>query len=260
MRVNLKVRRLNPEADGEPSFQTYSIDAPESATVLDSLLQVREDNDGSVALRCACRSAICGSCAMRINGQARLACKTKVVGLVSKEGEEITVEPLGNMPTLKDLVADMTPHWEKVQAIQPWLQPTGPEPEREYLVSNAAMLELAQPMGCIMCGSCVSDCTVLEVDSTYLAPAALAKAYRFAGDPRDGADSDRLNLLSGATGIWDCTRCLMCVEVCPKGVDPLAQILKLRRKAIEAGITDNLGARHTIEFEDQVRAASWLAG
>jgi len=260
MRVNLKVRRLNPENGGEPRFQSYSIDAPESATILDSLLQVREEMDGSLALRCACRSAICGSCAMRINGQARLACKSKVVALAAREGDEITVEPMGNMPTIKDLVADMTPHWEKVRAVQPWLKPSGPEPEREYLVPNRTMLELAQPMGCIMCGACVSDCTVLEVDKTFLAPAALAKAYRFVGDPRDGAGGGRLNMLSGGSGIWDCTRCLMCVEVCPKGVDPLGQILKLRSRAIEAGLTDNLGARHTLEFEEQVRAASWLAG
>jgi len=260
MKVNLKVRRLDPEAGSEPHFQSYSIDAPESATILDSLLQVREEVDGTLALRCACRSAICGSCAMRINGQARLACKTKVVSLAAQEGEEITVEPVGNMPTIKDLVADMTSFWEKIHAVQPYLQPSGPEPEREYLVPNSAMLELAQPMGCIMCGACVSDCTVLEVDKTFLAPAALAKAYRFVGDPRDGADGERLKALSGPGGVWDCTRCLMCVEVCPKGVDPLGQILKLRSKAIEAAMTDNLGARHTIEFEDQVRAASWLAG
>ena len=79
MRVNLRVRRFDPESAGEPRFQPYSIDAPESATVLDSLIQVREEVDGTLAFRCSCRSAICGSCAMRINGVSRLACKTKVI-------------------------------------------------------------------------------------------------------------------------------------------------------------------------------------
>src|SRR3990172_8745502 len=217
MKVNLKVRRLDPEAGSEPHFQSYSIDAPESATILDSLLQVREEVDGTLALRCACRSAICGSCARRTNARPRLACKTKVVSLAAQEGEEITVEPVGNMPTIKDLVADMTSFWEKIHAVQPYLQPSGPEPEREYLVPNSAMLELAQPMGCIMCGACVSDCTVLKVDKTFLAPAALAKAYRFVGDLRDGADGERLKALSGPGGGWGWTRCLLCVAGGPQG-------------------------------------------
>src|SRR3990170_4280948 len=118
MEVNLRVRRYDPEAGGEAYYQTYEVESPEYATVLDSLLQVRDYVDGSLSLRCSCRSAICGSCAMRINGQARLACKIKVVSL-APDGEEIVVEPMGNMPVVKDLVVDMQPFWEKVQAVKP---------------------------------------------------------------------------------------------------------------------------------------------
>lgn len=260
MRVNLKVRRYDPECGGEVRHQSYSVDMPENATVLDTLIEVREYDDGSLALRYSCRSAVCGSCAMRINGQARLACKAKVADLVEDEGEEILVEPAGNMPTIKDLVADMEAFWGKVRQVQPWLQPAGPEPEREYLVRHAAMLDMAGVMNCIMCGACVSDCTVLEVDEKFIAPAALAKAYRFVGDPRDGADGDRLNILSEYGGVWDCTRCNMCVEVCPKGVAPMDRILALRRKAIEVGLADNVAARHVAEFEEQKRKASWMGG
>ncbi len=257
MEVKLKVRRYDPTADGEPTYQLYTIDAPESATILDSLLMIREQIDGSLAFRCACRSAICGSCAMRINGQARLACKTKVVDMAA-DGGEVLVEPVGNLPVIRDLVVDQDPFWEKVQAIEPWLQPAGPEPKREYLVDHETMVHLSGMMACIMCGACMSDCTVLEVDKSFLGPAPLAKAYRLVGDPRDASDEARLRNLSALTGIWDCTRCLMCVEVCPKLVAPMETILGLRRKAIEAGYTDNLGARHTLEFDDTVRESSWL--
>ena len=253
MQINLNVKRFDPAAADGDRYQQYNIDMPEHATVLDALIQVREYEDGTLSLRCSCRSAICGSCAMRVDRQARLACKTKVVDLVKTEGQEITVEPMGNMPVIKDLVTDMDVHWGKMRQVQPWLQPTGPEPEREYLVANEAMLELAQVTNCIQCGACVSDCPVLEVDENFIAPAALAKAYRFAGDPRDGKTDERLAALSEYSGVWDCTRCNMCVEVCPKDVRPMDQIMKLREKAVEAGITGNTGVRHGNAFAGSVR-------
>ena len=254
MEINLKVRRAEPESGDDVRYQQYAVEMPEHVTVLDALIQVREYVDGTLALRCSCRSAICGSCAMRIDKKARLACKIKVTDLVRTEGQEILVEPMGNMPVIKDLVTDMEVHWSKVRQVTPWLQPTGPEPEREYLVSNEAMLDLAQTMNCIHCGACVSDCPVLEVDKSFIAPAALAKAYRFVGDPRDGMSKERLKELSEVEGgIWDCTRCNYCVEVCPKDVRPMDQIMKLRELAVEAGITSNTGARHGEAFAETVR-------
>jgi succinate dehydrogenase / fumarate reductase, iron-sulfur subunit len=251
MEVKLKVRRFDPEGSGEPGYQQYTVEMPENATVLDTLIEVREYHDGTLSLRCSCRSAICGSCAMRINGKARLACKTQV-GSLARDGDEIVVEPAGNMPVIKDLVVDMAPFWSKVRAVDPWLKPEGPPPEREYLVPNESMAALGEVMNCIMCGACVSDCTSMEVDQSFLGPAALAKAYRFVGDPRDASPAARLRSYSEPSGMWDCTRCNYCVEVCPKDVKPMEQILKLRAAAVHAGVKNNSGARHTIAFVDLV--------
>ena len=254
MEVKLKVKRFDPESPADAGrFQQYSVEMPESATVLDSLIEVREYHDGTLSLRCSCRSAICGSCTMRINGRARLACKTSVRSL-AEDGDEIVVEPPGNMPLIKDLVVDFAPFWDKVRAVKPWLQPAGPEPEREYVVPNETMNALNEVMNCIMCGACVSDCTVLEVDKSFLGPAALAKAWRFVGDPRDAAGLARLREYSEPGGVWDCTRCNMCVEVCPKDVKPMDQILKLQAVAMHEGVTDNPGSRHTIAFTKLVGA------
>jgi succinate dehydrogenase / fumarate reductase iron-sulfur subunit len=109
-----------------------------------------------------------------------------------------------------------------------------------------------------MCGACVSDCTVLEIDKNFLGPAALAKAYRFVADPRDAEDHERLRAYSEYGGIWDCTRCMECVQVCPKGVAPMDRIMGLREKAIEIGFDNNNGSRHTEAFNESIRNSGHL--
>jgi len=254
MEINLNVRRYDPDSSKPVAFyQEYSLDVDETTILLDSLIKVREEIDETLTLRCSCRAAICGSCAMRVNGQAVLACKVKVVDLLPKSGNTITVDPVGNMPVIKDLVVEFNVFWDKIKAVKPWLQPQGEPPDAEYIASNEDMLHLAGVMGCIMCGACVSDCTVLEVDEQFLGPAALAKAYRFVADPRDDADSARLGELNKYGGVWDCTRCMQCVEVCPKGVDPMGRIMSLRDKAMEYGYQNTNGARHAMSFSDFVQ-------
>lgn len=256
MNVNLNVKRYDPN-ERAPHYQTYTIDVPEAATVLDALIEVRETKDETLALRCSCRSSICGSCAMRINGRARLACKTKAIDM-APAGEPITVEPAGNMPVLKDLIVDFEVFWDKIKAIKPWLQTEGAPPEREYIVPNEAMLNLNTTVACIMCGACVSDCLSLEADTNFLGPAALAKAYRYVGDPRDAHKEERLRELCGAGGIWDCTHCFNCVEVCPKEVAPMDWIIELRREAEAAGNINYNGVRHSKVFAESVKESAWL--
>ena len=259
MKVTFNISRFNPDT-GQPSpyFQEYELDLDNNLTVLDGLILIREEIDGTLAIRCSCRSAICGSCAMRINGHATLACNTKIVDALPSNGTPIVVEPAGNMQVIKDLVVDFKPFWDKVTTVEPWLQPQGPMPEEEHIAPNESMRHLAGVMSCIMCGACVSDCTVLDVDSNFLGPAALAKAYRFVADPRDDADYDRLGKLNEYGGVWDCTRCMQCVEVCPKDVDPMGRIMSLRDKAMEAGYTNTYGARHAKAFTESVEHSGWL--
>ena len=262
MDVTLRVRRYNPESESpEPYWEEFPVSIEDNATVLDALIKVREDVDGTLSLRCSCRSSICGSCAMRINGHAGLACKIQA-GRVLDDDNTIIVEPAGVMPVIKDLVVDFSLFWDKIVEVEPYLQPQGPEPEGEYIASNESMLHLSGVTACIMCGACVSDCTVLEVDPTFLGPAALAKAYRFTADPRDGdadgVSKDRLERLSEATGIWDCTRCSECVQVCPKGIAPMDRIMALREQAMEAGFTNNIGSRHASAFTESVGHSGWL--
>ena len=291
----LKVRRFQPEAEDDDKrgayWDTFDVDLDPTLSVLDGLLQARDGQDGTLAVRCSCRAAICGSCGVKVNGQSTLACKTQIgeafeeaerisrvehsapigregtmapdaIGEVASGGEpasengsgrtEIVVEPMGNMPVIKDLVVDMeSTHWEKYRRVTPWLLPSGPPPEREYIVPAEAMVDVTQSVACIQCGACVSACLSMEADPDFIGPAALAKAYRFVGDPRDGQTTERLyDLANDPHGIYDCTHCFSCIEACPKGVAPMNQIMRLRRLAgHDHDVQDvNNGRNHELAF------------
>jgi succinate dehydrogenase / fumarate reductase iron-sulfur subunit len=255
----LKIRRFDPESGQAPYWENFDVDLAPERSVLDGILQARNDQDGSIGIRCSCQAAICGSCGVRINGKSSLACNTKIgtaAELSKQEDGAIVVEPFGNMPVLKDLIVDMDAvHWKKIQRVVPWLLPEGDPPEREYIVEPEAMIDITQSMACIQCGVCVSACLSLEVDPEFVGPAASAKAYRFVGDPRDAHAEDRLlDLAQDPHGIFDCTHCFACIEVCPKDVAPMSQIMRLRRRATgDHDIRDiNNGFGHEKAFVDLI--------
>src|SRR3954470_5442119 len=186
----LKLYRYNPESGDPAHWENYDVDLPDHMSVLDGVLQARAQQDGSIGIRCSCQAAICGSCAVRINGKTRLARNTKI-GLAAEEANsrtgvgDIVVEPMANYPVIKDLIVDMDAvHWKKVQRVVPWLLPAGAPPERANIVLPEPMSAVPQSVPCTHCGVCVSPCLSLEVDPDFIGPAALAKAYRFVGDPR----------------------------------------------------------------------------
>jgi succinate dehydrogenase / fumarate reductase, iron-sulfur subunit len=257
----LKLRRYDPQSGEAPYYEEYQVDLEPHRSVLEAILMVKNEQDGSVGVRCSCRAAICGSCGVRINGRPGLACHTHLdkaaASGVNADGKTILVEPMGNMPVIKDLIVDMDAvHWKKIQRVTPWLINKEPVPEREYIVPHENMVDVTQSMACIQCGACVSDCLSMEVDPLFVGPAASAKAYRFVGDPRDAEQFERLkDLAEDPHGIFDCTHCFTCIDACPKGVAPMNQIMRLRRVATnDQHIVDrNNGERHEQSITGLVR-------
>jgi succinate dehydrogenase iron-sulfur subunit len=254
----LRLRRYDPESGDAPYWEEHTVELEPHRSVLEGILQAKATTDGSIGIRCSCRAAICGSCGVRVNGEPGLACHTHLdkAQRGAPDGV-IVVEPMGNMPVIKDLIVDMDAvHWKKIQRVTPWLVPKQPVPEREYLVAHESMVDVTQSMACIQCGACVSDCLSMEVDPGFIGPAALAKAYRFVGDPRDASTRERLeDLAEDPRGIYDCTHCFKCIDACPKGVAPMSQIMRLRRRAgSDFHIEDaNNGERHERAFVSLVR-------
>ena len=257
MRLTFTIQRFNPEVDSIPHPQEIRLDVSRGMTVLDALIRIKQECDGSLALRYSCRSAICGSCAMTINGSEKLACRTSLRKELERHGQ-IAVAPLRNLPVIKDLVVDMASFWEKIRDVHPWLVSVA-RPVQEDTPAQTQPRVHANPQfhnveACIMCGACVAACTVHEVSKGFAGPAALAKADRFLSDPREAPSAirARLSVLQDEHGIWDCTRCNFCVEVCPKDVKPMEAIIRLRRASLERGMTTTGGARHILGFTELV--------
>ena len=258
MTVAVKIWRYDPQS-GDRRLEQHEVDAPEWVTLLDVLDIVKDRVDGSLAYRKSCRMMICGSCGMRMDGAAVLACKTRMYD-IAKAGHAPVVSAMGNLPIVKDLVVDMQPFWDKFRAVKPYLEPGYAEPPdgREHIVSQERTNYIHKEALCINCGCCVSECNAMEADPLFLGPQALAKGYRFVGDARDAATVERLEDLSDEHGIWECTRCYFCTERCPKGVDPRDSIAKLGAEAVARGVDRDMGAKHAKWFVKSTETTGWL--
>ncbi|MBI5234137.1 MAG: 4Fe-4S dicluster domain-containing protein [Deltaproteobacteria bacterium] len=256
--MRIKITRLEPLGSGqrEPYTQTYELDVVEGMTVLETLIKIAEELDQTLSFRSSCRSSICGSCALEINGIPMLACRTQILPEYEKGSGGITIAPLSNHRVIKDLVIDLAPFWEKINSVAPYLTPCEGFEDIKMTKEDGARIHDSQK--CIMCGACNSACNALDIDKRFIGPAALAKAWRIIGDAREGRVKQRLEALSLSHGVWDCVRCAHCTEYCPKEVAPLEKIERLRSRAIEQDVTENHGARHAIAMAESIKRVGRL--
>ena len=257
MEVTFKVHRYDPSTDGKGQFQAYSLDTEEEATVLDALMRIREEQDPTLAFRGTCRTGFCGDCTMRISRRNRIAC-CSTVGAALRDGE-ITVEPIRLINVAKDMMFDMDAMvYQKYKAVEPWIEPAEPQPEREHLVPNEDIQKLRKIMSCTMCWLCDEGCSTMVVDRKFVGPAALTKAYRVVADPRDSRTTERLHKLSEANGMWDCCHCFEASEHCPKGIEPTERIFDLKDLAIKVGAGSPTVKNHYRSFAASVKSDGWL--
>ena len=249
--VKINIQRFNPETDETPYMQTYEVEESvlEGMTIFDALAYIKDKIDPTLTYRAFCRSAICGSCAMKINNRAKLACKEQI--LFHIRNGKITIKPLENAKIIRDLAVDVDEALEKLKKLKPWLEPDAHKvpdtTDSESLVLPEEYAHYDSMTDCILCMACYGSCSAEKANDNYAGPFQFTKALRFIKDSRDGVDIDERVELCVENGLWDCVQCQMCLAACPKGITPADDIQELRRYAISAG-DHSMGAKRAITW------------
>lgn len=227
--VTFRIRRFLPELDDEPHWEDYVVSVYPTDRVLDALMKIKGEQDGTLTFRRSCGHGVCGSDAMMINGSNRLACKTLIKDLGSGD---VTIEAIKGLPLEKDLVVDMEPFFEAYRAVKPYLITDGEEPNRERLQSVEERQAFDDTTKCILCAACTTSCPVFWTDEQYFGPAAIVAAHRFIFDSRDAGAAERLEILNDKEGVWRCRTTFNCSSACPRGIEVTQAIQQVKRALI----------------------------
>lgn len=217
--MEIKIKRSFSEA-----VQTYNVEL-ENVTLLAVLNHIKTKIDSTLTYSHGCRSGVCGSCAVRVNGREHLMCEYK-----PSDGD--TVEPMRNSRVIRDLVVDSTFIERFNRAGLTWR-----EKATEDMVSADEMGRIETQSDCILCTSCFSACPVYAVNPDFIGPFALTRVWRYVNDPREENSDAKIAAIQN-NGIWDCTLCGECVPVCPSGIAPKQDIAMLRVKSVMMGYQD----------------------
>lgn len=204
--------------------------------LLKGLLEIKSNIDSSLTFRCGCKSGICGSCSIRVNGIEKLACKTKI-----KEND--LIEPLKNTEVIKDLVVDTSHEISELNTVL-----SGIKTSYVKNLSSEDIKSIDIQSNCILCNSCYSSCPIYEVNKDFLGPFALTKALRYIKDKKSLSNAEVLTNIQ-SNGIWDCTLCSACTFVCPQNIDPKNDILQLQNISVQNGFDNPNMSSINMEFE-----------
>lgn len=225
--ATLDIQRYRPERESGPTFERFEVPYEPNWMVLDALNYIKDELDGSLSYRWACRMGVCGSCGMLVNGEPVLTCATYLDDVLPGP---IRVEPLRGFPVIRDLVGDMDDFVAKLQSVKPWIirEEEQPVEDGEYIQTPGQLAEYKQYSMCINCMLCYSACPIYELEPNFIGPAAIAVAQRYNLDSRDQGADQRMEVLAAHDGVWCCTYVGECSEVCPKDVDPAGAIQRYK--------------------------------
>jgi len=238
-RLRFEIFRYNPEdSDSKPHMQTFELDEAPYMSLYIALNQIRETQDPSLQFDFACRSAICGSCGMMVNGRPALGCRTLTTDLPAV----IRLHPLPVFKLIGDLSVD-TGTWfrQMVEKSEAWMhaeQAFDPAASEERMDDKLAQA-IYEGERCIECGCCVASCGVANLNADFAGPAGLNRIARFMMDPRDSrSDAEWFEIVSSADGIFGCLGMMACHDVCPKELPLLEVHAYLRRKVLASALAD----------------------
>lgn len=227
--MNYTIRISRSDGDGQRKFKSYALEAAPEMTVLDALFAIQQQQDPTVAFRFSCRVGMCGSCALQVNGVARLACRTRLCVL---EAKEIILASLPHFPVIRDLAIAFDPFFEQWRKVLPAFRPRDPDSTELACIPAGSPYARLTPgkRDCITCGACFAACSIPGMNKRYLGPAAINKALLRILHPSDTAREARLRRVNDAhSGIGRCHTQFNCEAVCPKGINLTDSIGLLKR-------------------------------
>ena len=240
--LTVRVRRSDGMAEFQVPYRKWM-------RVLDVLNWIAENAAADLAHRWFCGSKMCGTCAVRMNGREVLACWEAVEPVM-------TIEPLRNLPVIRDLVVDRAPFERKVAELEPWLErPVAyagfPEP-----LSHKGMKNASKAIDCIGCMCCYSACPVIGLGdlTDFAGPAPLVQLGQTALDPRN--DDAKVARSLKLTGIFNCVSCYKCEEVCPASIPIVTQVIE-PLKARAAKLVPEM-AKHPLALRAVVSARGYV--
>ncbi|MFA6741469.1 MAG: 2Fe-2S iron-sulfur cluster-binding protein [Arcobacteraceae bacterium] len=221
MKINIK--RFNQELSPSHKLDEFNVN---NTNLLQALIEIKKEIDSTLTFRCGCKSGVCGSCAVRVNGIEKLACKTNL-------NENDLIEPIKNSNIIKDLVVDVSHETLLISKMD--LSIDGNMESIQISQEDVKNIDLQS--NCILCNSCYSSCPVYDVKKEFLGPFALTRALRYVNDTKN---TNNLTIIDSiqTNGIWDCTLCSACTLVCPQNIDPKADIVKLQNISVQKGYSN----------------------
>lgn len=240
--VVIKIKRQeNPKAT--PHWEEFELTWKPGMNVISAMMEIALNpvtRNGKtttpIAYDSNCLEEVCGSCAMLINGRARMACSA----LVDNLDQPITVEPFSKFPVVRDLAVDRSVLFENLKAVKAWIPVDGTydlgsgprmapsEQEERYPISR-----------CISCCCCMEACPQFNEHTGFVGAATIAQVKLFNEHPTGAAlKHERLRALMGDGGIQECSYAQNCVEVCPKDIPLTNAIADTGREAVKQAFKD----------------------
>lgn len=234
--MNITIKRFDKNNIPQTSNMQFSV---ENKNLLHALNEIKSKQDATLSYRCGCRSGVCGSCAIRVNGVEKLACKTII-------NENDLIEPLKNYTVIRDLVVDVSHETLLLKRTNSFLEENSTEK-----ITIKDIEKIDKQSNCILCDSCYSACPVYDVNKDFLGPFALTRALRYVNDKKVAHSSNIIDEIQ-KNGIWDCTLCSACTLVCPQNIDPKADIMALQNISVQKGYTNPYmqDFNSTMNFDD----------
>ena len=220
--MKIIIKRFDKEVESNTLSKEYEV---KNQNLLQALIEIKKEIDSTLTFRCGCKSGVCGSCAIRVNGVEKLACKTNI-------SQNDLIEALKNSNILKDLVVNVSHETLLIEKTKSYISEI-----EEFNISQKDIKNIDLQSNCILCNSCYSSCPVYDVNKEFLGPFALTRALRYVNDKKNAYSLDIVDSIQ-SNGIWDCTLCSACTLVCPQGIDPKADIMLLQNISVQNGYSN----------------------